>query len=55
MRLIDADKLIGKLRARKDFYVSAWGSFSDMPFHDKSRVDELDSCGATMKTRTDAD
>ena len=48
IRLIDANALISKLKERKDFYVSAWGLFSDMFFSDKSRVDELDSCIAEV-------
>ena len=44
MRLIDADALKEKLQAHHDFFVNAWGGFSNLPQNDKARVDEITSC-----------
>lgn len=43
-RLIDADALKAELEEHRNLFVKAWGCFKDMPFSDKSRVDEIDNC-----------
>ena len=43
-RLIDANALKEKLQAHHDFFVNAWGGFSNLPQNDKARVDEITSC-----------
>ncbi len=43
-RLISADKLQASLQAHHDFYVNAYGGFSNLPRNDKSRVDEITHC-----------
>lgn len=48
MRLIDADKLKEKLKAHHDFFVNAWGGFSNLPVKDKARVDEITNCIAEV-------
>lgn len=48
MRPIDADKLKEKLEAHHDFFVNAWGGFSNLPVKDKARVDEITSCIAEV-------
>lgn len=46
--LISREALKKRLQDRHDFWVNAWGGFSDMPLNDKSRVDELSSCIAEV-------
>ena len=41
--LISREALKITLQARHDFYIKSWGGFSNMPFSEKSRVDELTS------------
>lgn len=48
MHLIDADKLKEKLEAHHDFFVNAWGGFSNLPVKDKARVDEITNCIAEV-------
>lgn len=47
-RLIDADALVDKLTQHHDFFVNAWGGFSNLPVKDKARVDEITSCIADV-------
>lgn len=47
-RLIDANALKEKLQAHHDFFVNAWGGFSNLPLKDKARVDEITSCIADV-------
>ena len=47
-RLIDADAMMKKLQGSHDFYIEAWGSFSEMPAKDKARVDEISACMANV-------
>ncbi len=47
-RLIDADKLKEELKEHHDFFVNAYGGFSNLPRNDKSRVDEITSSIATI-------
>ena len=42
-RLIDANALKDKLQEHHDFFVNAWGGFSNLPLKDKARVDEITS------------
>lgn len=47
-RLIDADKLKEELKEHHDFFVNAYGGFSNLPQKEKSRVDEITSSIATI-------
>lgn len=47
-RLIDANALKEKLQAHHDFFVDAWGGFSNIPPKDKARVDEITNCIAEI-------
>ena len=47
-RLIDANALREKLQAHHDFFVNAWGGFSNLPVKDKARVDEITNCIAEV-------
>lgn len=47
-RLIDADKVKEELKEHHDFFVNAYGGFSNLPRNDKSRVDEITSSIATI-------
>lgn len=47
-RLIDANALKEELQAHHDFFVNAWGGFSNLPPKDKARVDEITSCIADV-------
>lgn len=47
-RLIDANALKEKLQAHHDFFVDAWGGFSNLPPKDKARVDEITHCIAEI-------
>lgn len=37
-----------KLQEHHDFFVNAYGGFSNLPLHDKSRVDEISNCIAMV-------
>ena len=37
-----------KLQERHDFFVNAYGGFSNLPLNDKSRVDEITNCIAMV-------
>ena len=57
-RLIDADKLEAELKEHHDFYINAYGGFSNLPINDKSRVDEITGSIASVvnsKTIIEAD
>jgi len=45
---ISREYIVKKLKSTKEFYLSAWESFSDMDDKDKARCDELDNCIATV-------
>ena len=45
---ISREAIKQKLQGHHDFFVSAYGSFKDMPFTDKARVDEISSCIAMV-------
>lgn len=47
-RLIDASVLKEKLQEHHDFFISAYGSFKDMPIKEKTRVDEISNCIAEV-------
>ena len=47
-RLIDVDKLKEELKEHHDFFVNAYGGFSNLPRNDKSRVDEITNSIATI-------
>ena len=47
-RLVDADVLKEKLQEHHDFFVNAYGSFADMTFKEKARVDEIINCIAEV-------
>ena len=40
-RLIDGDELKIKFKILYDFFINTYGSFSNLPSNDKSRVDEI--------------
>lgn len=48
IRPIDANALKEKLQANHDFFVDAWGEFSNLPQKDKARVDEITHCIAEI-------
>ena len=54
-RLIDANALREKLQAHHDFFVNAWGGFSNLPVKDKARVDEITNCIAEVVNATAVD
>ena len=41
---ISRELLRQKLQEHHDFLVNAYGSFKDMPFEEKARVDEINNC-----------
>ena len=45
---ISRQALKQKLQEHHDFWVNAYGSYKDMPFTDKARVDEISSCIAMV-------
>lgn len=46
---ISREALRQKLQEKnKDFFVNAYGSYEDMTFKDKARVDEIDNCIAMV-------
>lgn len=45
---ISREYIVKKLKSSKEFYLSAWGSFSNMDDKDKARCDELNNCIATV-------
>ena len=47
-QLIDRDELISKLKKHRTFYVSACGSFSELPEKEQARVDEITVCIAEL-------
>lgn len=47
-RLVDANALKETLQAHYDFFVDAWGGFSNLPQKDKARVDEITHCIAEI-------
>lgn len=49
MRPIDADELTKKLKNHHDFYVEAYGGFSNLPIKEKARVDEITGCIASVR------
>ena len=46
--LISRSALSEKLQAHHDFFVNAWGGFSNLPTKDKARVDEITHCIAEV-------
>lgn len=46
--LISRSALREKLQAHHDFFVNAWGGFSNLPTKDKARVDEITNCIAEV-------
>ena len=46
--LISRSVLSEKLQAHHDFFVNAWGGFSNLPTKDKARVDEITNCIAEV-------
>lgn len=49
MRPIDADALTKKLKNHHDFFVNAYGGFSNLPEKEKARVDEITQCIADVQ------
>ena len=47
-QLIDRDELISALKKHRTFYVSACGSFSELPEKEQARVDEITVCIAEL-------
>lgn len=45
---ISRESLRQKLQEHHDFFVNAYGSFKDMTFKEKARVDEIDNCIAMV-------
>ena len=45
---ISRESLRQKLQEHHDFFVNAYGSFEDMTFKEKARVDEIDNCIAMV-------
>lgn len=45
---ISRESIKQKLQEHRDFYVNAYGGFSNLPQNDKSRVDEIDNCIAMV-------
>ena len=45
---ISRESLRQKLQEHLDFFVNAYGSFEDMTFKEKARVDEIDNCIAMV-------
>ena len=48
MRLIDAEELEKRLQEHHDFFVNAYDGFSNLPFNEKVRVDEITNCIAEV-------
>lgn len=46
--LISRSALSEKLQAHHDFFVNAWGGFSNLSTKDKARVDEITHCIAEV-------
>ena len=46
--LISRSALSEKLQTHHDFFVNAWGGFSNLPIKDKIRVDEITNCIAEV-------
>ena len=53
--LISRSALSEKLQAHHDFFVNAWGGFSNLPTKDKARVDEITSCIAEVMNAPSVD
>ena len=45
---ISRESLKSKLKEHRDFFVNAYGGFSNLPLNDKSRVDEIGGCIAMV-------
>lgn len=45
---ISRESLRRKLQARHDFFINAYGGFSNLPQNDKPRVDEITNCTAMV-------
>lgn len=45
---VDSDKLRKELREHHDFFVNAYGGFSNLPPKEKARVDEITQCIARV-------
>ena len=46
--LISRSALSEKLQVHRNFFVNAWGEFSNLPIKDKIRVDEITNCIAEV-------